>query len=220
MSVKTFNLSPDVYEYLQEFSLREPEVLQELRHETFQLPHFRMQISPEQGQLMALLIKLISAKKTLDIGTYTGYSACVVALALPTDGRVITCDINEASTNIAKKFWKFAGVIDKIQLELRPAGETLQMLLDNGHANSFDFSFIDADKAGYADYYEKSLALLRPGGLIAVDNVLWDGRVADPADNDNQTKAIRALNATIAKDNRVDISMIPIGDGLTLARKR
>lgn len=220
MSTETINLTPQVYAYLQNISLREPEVLKKLREETHRLSMAVMQISPEQGQFMALLIEILGAKKSLDIGTFTGYSALTVALAMPKDGKVITCDVSEEWTSIATKYWQMAGVKNKIELKLAPALDTLQTLLDKGEANTFDFAFIDADKHNYATYYEKALALLRPGGLIAVDNVLWSGDVADPTVNDNETNAIRALNEIIHQDQRVSVSMIPIGDGLTLARKR
>ncbi len=220
MSSESINLTPALYAYLQKVSLREPEVLLKLREETHYLSNYIMQISPEQGQFMALLMELIGAKKTLDVGTFTGYSALAVALALPPQGKVITCDVSEEWTKIAKKYWDMSGVADKVHLRLAPALDTLQQLLDNGEAMSFDFAFIDADKGNYLQYYEKSLALLRRGGLIAVDNVLWDGRVADNHCQDESTKAIRALNNKMSHDERVSISMIPIGDGLMLARKR
>lgn len=220
MSIVTINLTPELYAYLQKISLREADVLKKLRDVTHKLGSARMQISPEQGQFMALLIELLGAKKTLDIGTFTGYSALAVALALPNDGKVVACDVNVEWTDIAKKFWEQGGVANKIDLRIAPALETLQKLIDNGEADTFDFAFIDADKANYPNYYEKSLALLRKGGLIAIDNVLWGGSVADPKDNTKDTIAIRAINETVHQDERVTISMIPIGDGLTLARKR
>lgn len=220
MSDVTLNLTSEVYDYLQKFSLREPEVLQNLRHQTHKMSMSQMQISPEQGQFMRLLMELLGAKKTLDIGTFTGYSALSVALGLPENGKVIACDINGEWTKIAKRFWDMANMSHKIELRLAPAVETLQALIDNGEADTFDFSFIDADKMNYAHYYELSLQLLRPGGLIAIDNVLWDGKVADLSVQDDNTNAIRKLNALIVKDERVSISMLSIGDGLTLARKR
>lgn len=220
MSSKTLNLTDNLYDYYQKISLRESPILKKLRDETASMTGAVMQISPEQGQFMALLIELLGARKTLDIGTFTGYSALVVAQALPPDGKVIACDISAESGKVAKRYWKEAKVENKIELRLAPAGETLQHLIDNGESSTFDFSFIDADKANYDEYYEKSLQLVRRGGLIAVDNVLWGGAVADAANNDAQTKAIRALNVKLLHDERVTISMIPIGDGLTLARKR
>lgn len=220
MSNITLGLPTKVEQYLQCMSLREPLVLKQLREETSHLTNADMQISPEQGQFMALLMELMHAKKTLDIGTFTGYSALVVALALPSDGKVITCDIESNYTVTAERFWKQAQVDHKIDLKIAPAIETLDKLLANQETESFDFSFIDADKGNYLSYYEKSLALIKPGGLIAIDNTLWNGRVADPEDNEARTKAIRAFNQAIHKDERVTISLIPIGDGLTLARKR
>ena|SRR3990167_9629579 len=220
MSSQTLNLTPALYQYLQEVSLREHPVLKKLRDETSKLPTFNMQISPEQGQFMGLLVELIQAKKTLDIGTYTGYSALAVAFALPDDGKVITCDISADFTDIAKKFWTKANMIHKIDLQLAPALSTLQTLLDQGEGGTFDLAFIDADKNHYLDYYEKSLMLLRQGGLIAIDNVLWGGDVICPEVQDASTRAIRALNQYVFKDERVSISMLSIGDGLTLARKR
>ncbi|HTM63004.1 MAG TPA: class I SAM-dependent methyltransferase [Gammaproteobacteria bacterium] len=220
MSDATLNLSPMVYEYLIKHSLREPAVLAELRKETRKLTESSMQISPEQGQLMALLMEILDAKKTLDIGTFTGYSALAVALALPADGKVYALDVSDHWTNVAKKFWQDSGAGNKIELRLGPARETLSKMIDDGQSGTFDFAFIDADKANYSQYYELALQLLRKGGVIAVDNVLWDGAVADPDNQEESTKAIRALNAKILKDDRVTISMLPIGDGLTLARKR
>lgn len=220
MSDITLNLTPELYEYLKNNSLHEPEVLQQLRAQTHKMSMSQMQISPEQGQFMRLLIELLNAKKTLDIGVFTGYSSLSVALALPKDGKIIACDMNVEWTKIAKRFWELAGVSDKIELKLAPATETLQALIDNGESNTFDFAFIDADKANYPTYYEQSLILLRPGGLIAIDNVLWSGKVANPAITDRDTAIIRDLNAKIHQDSRVSMSLLPIGDGLTLARKK
>lgn len=220
MSDITINLTSQLYDYLLTNSLREPEVLKKLREQTHTMSMSQMQISPEQGQFMGLLMELMGAKKTLDIGTFTGYSALSVALRLPQEGRVIACDINGEWTKIAKKFWEMSGVGNKIELRLAPAVETLTQLIQDGEENTFDFAFIDADKMNYERYYELSLQLIRPGGLIAIDNVLWSGRVAEPAEVDDNTKAIRALNAKVAKDSRVTMSMLPIGDGLTLARKK
>jgi predicted O-methyltransferase YrrM len=219
MSSQTIGLEPSLYQYLLAVSLREPVLITQLRQETRQLPLGRMQISPEQGQFMALLIKVLGAKKTLEIGVFTGYSALAVALALPPDGRVVACDVSEEYTAIARRYWEKAGVADKIDLRIAPALETLDQLLADGEAGTFDFAFIDADKSRYDDYYERSLQLLRSGGLIAIDNVLWSGQVADPKVQDTRTQAIRALNQKIHQDVRVEISLLPIGDGLTLARK-
>ncbi|MFZ2315788.1 MAG: class I SAM-dependent methyltransferase [Gammaproteobacteria bacterium] len=221
MSIQLINLTPLLYTYLQEVSLREPEVLKKLREKTHELlSNANMQISPEQGQFMALLMNLMQAKKTLEIGTFTGYSALAVALALPANGKLVACDISAEWTDIGKPFWEEAGVAHKIDLRIAPAKETLQALIDGGEAGTFDFAFIDADKAGYSDYYELALTLVRKGGLIAVDNVLWGGDVADPAVNNNQTRCIRALNEKVYRDERVVMSMLPIGDGLTLAVKQ
>lgn len=220
MSNQTLGLESSLYNYLLSVSLREPEILAQLRQETAQHPMAGMQISPEQGQFMALLVQLIAAKKTLEVGVFTGYSSLAVALALPPDGQVVACDVSEEYTAIAQRYWQQAGVADKIELHLAPALETLDHLLATGSANSFDFAFIDADKSSYAAYYERALQLVRPGGLIAIDNVLWSGRVADSTVTDNRTQNIRALNQKIHQDPRVTISLVPIADGLTLALKR
>jgi len=220
MSRKTEGLTDELYEYLLGVSLREAELLAELREETGKLEKATMQISPEQGQFMALLVELIGARRTIEVGTFTGYSALIVALALPPEGRVIACDVSEEWTAIAERYWKRAGVADKIDLRLGPAADTLKALLAKGGRASFDFAFIDADKANYDTYYELCLELVRPGGLIAVDNVLWHGKVIDPAVTDADTEAIRRLNAKLAKDERISLSLVPIGDGLSLARKR
>jgi predicted O-methyltransferase YrrM len=220
MSANTLSLPPVVYEYFQKISLRDNEILRKLREQTKKMSMGHMQISPEQGQFMGLLIELLNAKKTLDIGTFTGYSALSVAMALPKDGKVIACDTNVEWTKMAKRFWEMAGVADKIDLRLAPALQTMQTLIDENQQNTFDFAFIDADKANYLNYYEKALILIRPGGLIAIDNVLWGGDVADVSINDANTCMIRKVNETLLADERVTISMLPIGDGLTLARKR
>lgn len=220
MSNKTLNLDSQLYEYLLSVSLRESEVLKKLRHETAQHPLANMQISPEQGQFMGFLVKLMGAKKTLEIGVFTGYSALAIALNLPDDGKVIACDVSEEYTNIARKYWLEANVIDKIDLHIAPALETLEKLIDNQEQETFDFAFIDADKSSYDAYYEKSLQLVRKGGIIAIDNVLWSGKVADSDVQDNRTKKIRNLNEKIYKDDRIDLSLLPIADGLTLAMKK
>ncbi len=209
-----------LHDYILAHSLREPEVLRRLREETAGLPGADMQIGPEQGQFMALLVELIGARRTLEIGTFTGYSALAVALALPADGQVVACDVSEEFTDVARRYWAEAGVADKIELHLAPALETLDRLLAEDQAGSFDFAFIDADKANYGAYYERALTLLRPGGLIAVDNVLWNGKVVEASPDDSDTRAIQALNAKLKDDSRVTISLLPLGDGLTLARKR
>ena len=219
MNQKTLNLNETLYNYLLNNSLRESKVLNELRAETTKLPISRMQIAPEQGQFMALLLKLIGAKKTLEIGVFTGYSTLVTALALPEEGKVIACDKDERYTNMAKKYWQKAGVSHKIDLRIAPAIDTLKELRKSGQDNSFDFAFIDADKRNYDNYYEECLKLVRKGGLIAIDNVLWSGRVADTETTDKRTIAIHKFNQKLHQDNRVDMSLVPIADGLTLARK-
>lgn len=216
---KDIGLDKQLYEYLLSVSLREAEVLTELRQETSQHSASIMQISPDQGQFMALLIKLLGAKKTLDIGVFTGYSSLVVALALPESGRVVACDRDPRATAIARRYWQQAGVEHKIDLRLAPALDTLDKLIEEGEAGSFDFAFIDADKRNYANYYERALTLLRSGGIVAIDNVLWFGSVADPQDTDKRTVAIREFNQKLHQDARVEISMLPIADGLTLALK-
>lgn len=220
MSNQTLNLSDELYRYLCAVSLREPEVLQQLRQETASHPMSQMQIAPEQGQLMALLVQLMGAKRTLEIGVFTGYSALAVALALPDDGQMIACDVSEEYTAIARRYWQQAGVAHKIDLRLAPALDTLDQLLTDGYGESFDFAFIDADKSNYDHYYERSLQLVRSGGLIAIDNVLWSGRVADTKTEDNRTRKIQALNQKIHQDSRVTLSLVPIADGVTLVLKR
>ena len=219
MPKQTLGLEKSLYDYLLSVSLREPTILSQLRQETAQMPRSIMQISPEQGQFMALLVKLIGAKKTLEVGVFTGYSSLVVALALPADGKIVACDVSEEYTSVARRYWQQAGVADKIDLHIAPALETLDNLLTAGEAGTFDFAFIDADKGNYDNYYERSLELIRPGGLIALDNVLWSGKVADTEIQDNQTNKIRALNRKLHQDSRITLSLVPIADGLTLAMK-
>ncbi|HLP91510.1 MAG TPA: class I SAM-dependent methyltransferase [Nostocaceae cyanobacterium] len=219
MSKKTIGLEQTLYDYILSVSLREPEILKRLREETHQHPLSQMQIAPDQGQFMAFLVKLLGAKKTLEVGVFTGYSSLVVALALPADGKVVACDVSEEFTSIARRYWQEAGVADKIDLHIAPALATLDSLLAAGEAGSFDFAFIDADKNNYVNYYERSLQLIRPGGLIVIDNVLWSGRVADTQDTDKRTQTIRTLNQTLHQDSRITLSLVPIGDGLTLAMK-
>ncbi|MEZ0123184.1 MAG: class I SAM-dependent methyltransferase [Candidatus Reddybacter sp.] len=219
MSSKYTSLDQQLYDYILASSLRESPALAELRAETATLPMAVMQIAPEQGQFMALLVKLMGARRTIEVGVYTGYSALAVAEALPDDGLLIACDINAETTDIAQRYWQQAGVAHKIDLHLAPAVQTLQALLDEGPAGSFDFAFIDADKTGYSDYYELCLALLRPGGLIVVDNVLWGGAVLDASTDDEDTQAIQRFNAQVCVDQRVDLSLLPIADGLSLLRK-
>jgi predicted O-methyltransferase YrrM len=217
---RQINLTDELVAYIHKVSLREAEPLRLLREETAKLPMAGMQISPDQGQFMALLVRLIGARRCLEIGTFTGYSSLAVALALPPDGRVVCCDVSEEYTAIARRAWASAGVAAKVELHLAPARATLDRLREAGQRGSFDFAFIDADKENYDAYYEASLELVRPGGLIAIDNVLWSGAVADSKRQDADTKALRALNLKLRDDERIDLSMLPIGDGLTLARVR
>ena len=220
MSSRTIVLNDALYEYLLSVSLREPDVLCRLREETAKMPQHNMQISPEQGQFIALLVELTGARKCLEVGTFTGYSTLSVALALPEDGQIVACDISEEFTSRAKPYWQKAGVAGKIDLRLGPALETLDALIADGESGAFDFAFIDADKVNYQGYFQRALDLIRRGGLILVDNVLWSGAVVDPARDDEDTEAIRAFNQACAGDPRISLSLVPIGDGLTLARKR
>lgn len=221
MSRTTLNLTESVYDYLLSVSLREAEVLRELREETASHPQANMQISPEQGQFMQMLARLIGAENILEIGVFTGYSSIAVALVLPENGRILACDISEEYTAIARRYWEKAGVADKVDLRLAPALETLDHLLKTEHAaETFDMAFIDADKESYLQYYERTLKLLRPGGLLLVDNVLWSGLPADPEHHDANTDALRTFNTFLYQDERIDLSMLPLADGLTLARKR
>ncbi len=220
MTKQTTGLEKTLADYIQSISLREPDILKQLREETAKLSMARMQISPEQGQLMALLVHLMGAKKTLEIGVFTGYSALAVALVLPNDGKVIACEISEEYTAIAKDFWGRAGVSEKIDLRIAPALETLEKLIAEGEAESFDLAFIDADKRNYENYYERALTLLRPDGLILIDNVLWSGKVVDSTITDKQTQAIREFNQKLHQDSRISLSVVAIADGLTLALKR
>ncbi|MBX3515668.1 MAG: class I SAM-dependent methyltransferase [Rhodospirillales bacterium] len=220
MSKRTITLDDRLYDYLHAVSLREPALLARLRDETAALPEARMQIAPEQGQFMAMLVRVMNAREILEIGTFTGYSALAMALALPPDGHIVACDVSAEWTAIGRRYWREAGVAERIELRLAPAIETLEALLADGGEDRFDFAFIDADKSGYHAYYEACLTLVRPGGLIVVDNTLWDGRVADDSVQDANTCAIRAFNAALHDDVRVDLSLVPIGDGLTLARRR
>ncbi len=219
MANQTLGLSKQLYEYFQSVSLREPEILRQLRAETASHPMARMQIAAEQGQFMALLVQLMGAKKTLEVGVFTGYSSLVVALALPPDGKVVACDVSEDYTAIARDYWQKAGVSHKIDLRIAPALDTLNQLLASKEGETFDFAFIDADKSNYDNYYELALQLVRPRGLIMIDNVLWGGKVADSQVQDNRTNAIRALNKKLHQDSRITLSLVPIADGLTLALK-
>ena len=219
MSSRNTYIEESIYSYLLENSLRELPVLKKLREETQKMPLGRMQISPDQGQLMSMLVQLIVPNKIIEVGTFTGYSSLVMALALPENGKIVACDISEKYTSKARLFWKEAGVADKIELRLGNASESLEKMLNEGLSGTFDMAFIDADKENYKIYYEKCLELIRPGGLILIDNVLWYGRPADPNASDADTVAIRELNKFVYKDSRVDISLLSVGDGLTLARK-
>jgi len=220
MSNRSISLTDSLYRYLNEVSLREPPLLLALREETADLTQRSMQIAPEQGQFMALLVRLIGARQCLEVGVFTGYSSLATALALPADGRIVACDVSEEWTAIARRYWERAGVAHKIDLRLAPALQTLDALLAAGRGDTFDFAFIDADKTGYLSYYERALQLLRAGGVVLIDNTLWSGRVADPEFVDADTVALRQFNEVLHRDERVDLSLLPVGDGLTLARKR
>ena len=220
MTKRSISLTDSLYDYLLAVSLREPEVLRQLRDETAGYPEARMQIAPEQGQFMALLARLTGARRCIEVGVFTGYSSLVLALALPDDGRIVACDVSDEWTAVARRYWAAAGVAHKIDLRLAPALETLGHLLAAGEAGTFDFAFLDADKENYLRYYERLLELVRPGGLIVADNTLWSGRVADSANTEATTVALREFNAILNGDQRIDLSLVPIGDGLTLARKR
>ena len=220
MGKRTLQLDENLYDYLLSVSSRETPILKRLREETDKLAEAGMQISPDQGQFMALLLKLIGATRVIEIGTFTGYSALVMATALPSDGKIICCDKSEEWTSMARRYWNEAGVDNKIDLRLGDALDTLDALIKSGNNKTFDFAFIDADKVNYPNYFECCITLLRQGGLIAVDNVLWGGSVINPEKQDEDTVAIRAFNKQLKDDDRVDISLVPIGDGLTLARKK
>ena len=220
MGKATLNLDENLYAYLLSISLRDTPVQQSLREETDKLEMGVMQIAADQAGFMALLIRLMNARKAIEIGTFTGYSALAIAQALPEDGRLIACDVSEEWTSIAQRYWQQANVTHKIDLRLAPAIETLDGLIKDGEAGTFDFAFIDADKLNQLNYYERCLQLVKPGGLIAVDNVLWGGSVADPGNQQDDTIAIREFNTFVYQDERVDICLVPTGDGVTLARKR
>ena len=219
MSNRTLSIDDRVYDYLLSVSLKESELLKQLRAETAAIEFSEMQIAPEQGQFMALLVKLIGARRALEIGTFTGYSSISIAAALPHGGELVCCDDSDEWTLMAKKYWQQAGLEDRIDFRLGDAGKTLQALIDEGQTGTFDFIFIDADKQNYPLYYELSLSLLRAGGLMAVDNTLWSGDVADPDNMEPATRAIRRFNEMLKQDERVEISLVPIGDGLTLVHK-
>jgi caffeoyl-CoA O-methyltransferase len=220
MSGEMIKATNAIQDYIRDVTLREPDILARLRAETDPLPLSGMQISPLQGQFMALLVQAIGARRCLEVGTFTGYSSLVVALALPADGKIVACDVSAEWTSIARRYWAEAGVQQKIDLHLAPALKTLDGLLADGQDGTFDFAFIDADKKNYDGYYERALKLVRPGGLITIDNVLWGGSVVDPRKRDADTAAIKALNRKLHGDTRISPSMLPIGDGLTIACKR
>lgn len=213
-------LDETLYRYVLEHSGAEPAALRALREETAGMEHAGMQIGFDQARLMALLVKLMGARRCIEVGVFTGYSALAVALALPADGTLVACDVSEEWTAVARRHWEKAGVASRIELRLAPAVQTLDALLAQGEAGRFDFAFIDADKSSYRDYYERCLQLLRPGGLVAVDNTLWSGEVADPSKQGRDTRALRAFNDALAADERIDIALLTVGDGVTLARKR
>ena len=220
MTNKTMGISDELAAYVAEVGVREPELLARLRSETAALPQHAMQVAPGQGAFLALLVELLGARRCIEVGTFTGYSSTSVALALPDDGRLLCCDVSEEWTSMARRYWDEAGVADRIELRIAPAAETLDALIEQGEESTYDFAFVDADKAGYDGYYERLLRLVRPGGLIAVDNTLWGGRVLDEDPDDEDTRAIQALNAKIAADERVSLALVPMADGLTLARRR
>ena len=219
MSNRTIRMNDALDAYLGRVSLRETDVQRRLREETAVLEYAGMQISPVQGQLMRMLAGLVGARRAIEVGVFTGYSALSVALALPEDGELVACDVNEEWTAIARRYWSEAGVDSRIRLEIAPAVETLDNLVRDGRSGEFDIAFIDADKTSYDLYYERCLELLRPGGLVLVDNVLWSGKVADETDRSEDTVALRAFNAKLRDDARVELCMLPVGDGLTIARK-
>lgn len=219
LSNRTLSVDDRLYDYLLSVSLEEPELLNQLRDETSNIEYSEMQIAPEQGQFMSLLVRLTGARRALEIGTFTGYSSISIASALPEDGELVCCDDSDEWTGMARKYWHLAGLENKISLHLQDATKTLQTLIDEGNAGGFDFVFIDADKQNYPAYYELSLKLLRNGGLMAVDNTLWGGDVANPENTEPGTRAIRRFNEMVKDDKRVIKSLVPIGDGLTLIYK-
>lgn len=220
MATTSIGIPPDLGHYLVEHGVREPAILARLREETATLPQHDMQVAPEQGALLAMLVRILGARRCIELGTFTGYSSLSVAMALPHDGNLVCCDVSEEWTSVARRYWSEAGVADRIELRLGDALASLDALIEGGRTGSFDFAFVDADKSQYPDYHERLLRLLRPGGLIAYDNVFWGGRILDPSARDASTEGIRRLNDRLSTDERVDISMIPVADGLTLARKR
>ncbi|MFB6099262.1 MAG: class I SAM-dependent methyltransferase [Salinibacter sp.] len=220
MSNQSIGLSDELHDYLLSVSLREPDVMRRLRAETANHPKSQMQIAPEQAQFLRFLVRLIGVRRSLEIGVFTGYSALAVAMELPPTGTLVACDVSDEYTRVARRYWEEAGVDDRVDLRIAPAEETLAALLDDGQEGTFDFSFIDADKENYDTYYEQSLRLLRPGGVIALDNMFRDGRVTDPDVEDESVRAIQRLNEKLHDDERVDLCMLPLADGVTLAMKR
>ena len=220
MANKTIGISDELAAYVVAVGTREPDVLARLREETAALPRHGMQVAPEQGAFLALLVELIGARRCIEVGTFTGYSSTAVALAMPADGRLVCCDVSEEWTSMARRYWDEAGVADRIDLHIAPASETLDRLLMDGEEGGYDFAFVDADKTGYDGYYERLLRLVRPGGLIALDNTLWSGAVLDQDATDEDTRALQALNAKLATDERITLCLLPVADGVTLARRR
>ncbi len=220
MANQTIGLSDELAAYVVEVGVREPDVLARLREETAAIPQHGMQIAPEEGAFLAMLVELTGARRCIEIGTFTGYSATALALALPGDGQLVCCDVSQEWTSLASRYWDEAGVADKIDLRVAPAAETLDQLLANGEEETYDFAFVDADKAGYDGYYEQLLRLVRRGGLIAFDNMLWGGEVLDQDSTDEDTVALRALNTKLAGDERITLCLLPVADGVTLARRR
>jgi predicted O-methyltransferase YrrM len=220
MSNKTIGISDELAAYVAKVGTREPEVLARLRAETVLLPEHGMQIAPEEGALLAMLAQLMGARRCIEIGTFTGYSSIAVALALPDDARVVCCDVSEEWTSLARKYWEEAGVAGKVELRLGPATNTLDQLLADGQEETYDFAFVDADKTGYDGYYERLLRLVRRGGLIAFDNTLWSGKVLDEESEDKDTRAIQAINSKLASDERITVCLVPVADGVTLARRQ
>ena len=220
MTATTIGLPDDIHAYVLRWGLREPDILARLREETAGHPRSSMQIAPEQGAVLGLLVELLGARRCLEIGTFTGYSSLAVALSLPDDGRIVCCDVSDEYTSVARRYWAEAGVADRVELRLGPAVDTLDAMLAEGAAGTFDLAFIDADKGGYPAYWERCVELVRSGGVIAVDNVLWSGRVADPSADDADTRTLRRVNETVAADPRVRHVLLAIADGMTIARKR
>ena len=220
MANRTIGVPDDLAAYVVDVGTREPEVLTRLRAETASLPQHGMQIAPEEGAFLALLVELTGARRCLEVGTFTGYSSLAVALALPDDGTVVCCDVSEEWTSIARRYWEEAGVAGRIDLRIGPGSQTLAQLIADGGEDAYDFAFVDADKTGYDGYYEQLLRLVRPGGLIVFDNTLWGGRVLDEDSDDEDTRAIQALNAKLSSDERITLCLVPLADGVTLARRR